>query len=570
MAPMGLAALRTSPARRRVPWHGARRGVALAGALALLLLAGGPSAPGSMAQQALAQEPDGRFLRERLELRQELGAVLPFDLDGDGLEDLVVLEADFGQGRDVAYTLRVLRQGPEGFTALEQATAPLPLHVSLAAMGRFRGGPGLALLTPGQLTLWPWQRGRFAPEAASTLAVQSLFPVPGGELRLGLDWIADLDGDGVSELLVPRFDGLEVVAHDASGRLQRRALLRVRANMQLMDWYRRNLIAYEMPAVFVQQVDGRAWRDIVLFLDGQLWVFLLDDAMEAEGRPAVYRDFQPPRPFDPQEPWDPPMRLVAGEDLNADGHLDLVLTKNAASDSQFNTRTHVLVYYGRAGTEGAPLDYGADPDQVFLTEGFSLPLLLDLDSDGRKDLVLVNVEIGLWNMIKALIQRSMNAQAAFYFMPRTGRYPRDPHRLRSYEVTFSLGRFAHQPIAAFGDLNGDGLPDLLLSVDKDTLGIHWGRRDAVWASGPDARLQDHLPINDSRLHVVDLDGDGRDDLLFLYNRDDIRQMPAVNGSFTVLRSRYGKARIAAGGTGTAAGGTGTAPGGAGTVRAARP
>jgi hypothetical protein len=70
--------------------------------------------------------------------------------------------------------------------------------------------------------------------------------------------------------------------------------------------------------------------------------------------------------------------------------------------------------------------------------------------------------------------------------------------------------------------------------------------------------------------VVDLDGDGRDDLLFLYNRDDIRQMPAVNGSFTVLRSRYGKPRIAAGGTGTAAGGAGTAAGGAGTARAARP
>ncbi len=515
--------------------------LALPSALALL-----PALHDAMTGAAAraADEPP-HFLREQPAVQHELAAVLPFDLDGDGRQELVVLEVERGPGRDVTYTLRVLHSGEAGFAPLPGATVTLPRTVSLAGVGTFRRGPGLALLMPGELAVWPWRDGRFAPQAAARLAVDSLFPVAGGELKQGLTWLADLDGDGADELLVPRFDGVAVISEDPDGQLRQRALLRIRPDAQLLDWFRRNLLAYEVPALAVQQVDGRGWQDVVLFMDGQLWVFLLDDTLDGgERAPAYVRDLQPPRPFDPKLPRDPPMRLVSAQDLNGDGHFDLIVSKNAASDSQFNSRTHVLIYYGRAGQGGAPIDFPAEPDQVYFTEGFSVPLVLDVNGDGRKDLVLVNVEIGFWNVIKALISRSVNAQAAFYLMPPEGRLPRDPQHLQTYEVTFSLGRFSHQPIADFGDLNGDGLPDLLLSENKETIGIHWGQRDGVWASAPDARLKDAIPLAGARVRVGDLDGDGRDDLLFVYNRDDIRRMPEVNHTFTVLRSRYGSPRTA--------------------------
>jgi hypothetical protein len=509
-------------------------------ALALLLAAGVWGGPGG---HALLSQESERLLRDRLTVQDELETVLPLDLDGDGRAELIVLEAERGHSRDVPYTLRVLRQTDAGFVAMPGATLRLPPHVSLLSVEAFRGGPGLALLTPGEVAIWPWHGGRFAPEAAVRLPVDSLFPVPSGEVQLGLSWTADLDGDGAAELLVPRFDGQEVLGQDATGALRRLGRLRLRAEARVMDWFRRSRLAYDLPAISVQQVDGRGWQDLVVYLDGELWVFLLDATMDGgDLAPAYVHDLQPPKPFDPKEPRDPPMLLVSTEDLNGDGHFDLIFSKNAASDSQFNTRTNVLVFYGRAGAGGAPIDFAAEPDQAYFTEGFSLPLVLDLDADGRKDLVLVNVEIGFWNVIKALISRSVNAQAAFYRMPGDGRYPRDPQQLETYEVTFSLGRFSHQPIAQFGDLNGDGLPDLLLSVDKETLGIHWGRKNGIWASAPDARLKDNIPIAGQRVRVGDLDGDGRDDLLFAYNRDDIRAMPDVNRTFTVLRSRYGSPR----------------------------
>jgi hypothetical protein len=82
------------------------------------------------------------------------------------------------------------------------------------------------------------------------------------------------------------------------------------------------------------------------------------------------------------------------------------------------------------------------------------------------------------------------------------------------------------------------LPDLLLSAGREELGIHWGHKDGFWSSRPDEVIKDNFPIVPGRVRVLDLDGDGRDDLLITYIRDDIRQMPEVNHTFTVLLSRY--------------------------------
>jgi hypothetical protein len=194
---------------------------------------------------------------------------------------------------------------------------------------------------------------------------------------------------------------------------------------------------------------------------------------------------QPPEPFDPKAPWDPPLLLVLAADLNKDGKLDLVFSKASSGDNELNAKTRILVYYGRDGGGGVVVN--KEPDQVYALEGFTLPILLDLDGDGATDLVLVNVEFTFWTAVKALIARSVSADAAFYRMRAGEQYPKKPDDQGTFSVKFALGRFSHQPISMFGDLNGDGLPDLLLSTGADTLGVHWGRKGAFWRTSPDAR-----------------------------------------------------------------------------------
>ncbi len=479
------------------------------------------------------------FQRHRIPLQYEFAALYPFDLDGDGRMELVLLEADPGKSRQPPYYLRVFRQTASGFQALESAEARLPRRIRLAGVGRFANGPGLAMLTTERLVIWPWVSGRFDSRRAIGLPMGSIFRDSAGPLHPDVEWIRDLNRDGRSELIVPGFDALTVIREGENG-LVRHARLKLQGRSRIRHIFRRRVFSYDFPEIVFSDVDGNGWEDITVYLNGLVRVFLLADrSLDGAVTPAVEVDLQPPRPFDPQEPWDPPLYLIKGEDLNADGRVDLVFSQSTATDSRINSRTSILLHYGGKGSSGAPISFSKKPDQVYLSKGMVLPFLLDINQDDRKDLVIVNVEMGFWNFIKALITRKVSAEAAFYLMDPGGRYPSQPFTLETYDVTFSLGHFDHRPITTFGDLNGDGLPDLLLSVDAETLGIHWGRKGGVWEDDTDEEWQDHIPIHPRRVGVHDLNGDGRDDLLFFYNRDDIRQMPAVDKSITVLISRFG-------------------------------
>ena len=493
---------------------------------------------------------EATFVRHRLPIGKEIAEFYHFDLTENGHQELLVVELDRGVRNPVPHLTVYVRKGKD-YVPVPDAAGLLPADLAMLGVGRFPFGPGLVLLVPHRLEIWPWREGRFVPDAAIVMDVESIYvqaggnfgnvyvgPVAGG--RTGLEWLVDFNGDGFHEIVVPRLDGLEILKVDASGALKRHVRLLTRSKSRLWFYLRENFMAYNIPAVRFLELNQAGWKDVVAYSDGLLRIFYLEEQPQRRVRmPDVVRDLQPPKPFDPKAPRDPPLKLVRAEDLNADGSLDLVFLKVSAADSAVSTSSRVIIYYGAQEQGGKSFALADKPDQVFAAEGFAHPILVDINGDGRTDLALVNVEIGFWTMVKALIARTVSAETAFYLMPKTGRYPREPDDVVDYSVKFSLGRFSHQPITTFGDFNGDGRPDLVLSVNKESLGIHWGLVDDFWDNDYDFLLEDFLPTRAKGVRVADLDGDGRDDLIFVYNRNDIRQMPEVNHKFTVLLSRFG-------------------------------
>jgi hypothetical protein len=488
------------------------------------------------------------FARHFIALEHEFESFYVTDLDGNGLGDLVVIESErLSRSRDLFVS--AFLQGNGGFKRAAPPQ-PLPGSVSLAGAGQFAGAPGLALLTPDSVVIWPWGSGRFQPEREYSLAVQSVFPVRAGEIVQDMSWLEDLNEDGSDELIVPRFEGIAVLGISA-GRIGELGRMAVRPRTRFWRTLTYNAVTHDVPTLFYRDLDGNGWKDVIAFNDDQLWVYPLglDQAHgEAAGQssggaapevtPWLIQDLAPPKPFDPKVPYDPPMRLVRADDLNGDGALDLVLSKNAPTDSDFNAKSLTQLYFGRKGN-GARLDAFPDkPDQVYPSEGFSLPIVLDYNNNGKLDLIQVNVEVSFWNAMRAVVTRTVKAEAAYYFMGAEGRYPAAPDELEGYAVGFSLNRFGHQPIAAWGDFNGDGLPDLLLSSAKDALGIHWGRPGAVWNSKDNATIQDWFPIHQRRVHVIDLNGDKKSDIVLTFVRDDNRAMPDTLKRLTVLISQH--------------------------------
>jgi len=489
--------------------------------------------------QSESPPPQG-YDRLTLTLDAEWAGMYASDLDGDGLMDLVVVEADHST-RNVRQWVRVFRQTSSGFLPFGQVRE-LPAGVALAGVGRFTSGdasvPGLALLTAEGVSVWPWSAQGFLPAPGMTLVTPSVFAGRTHGLQKGVTWLVDLDGDGRHEMIIPKLDGLLVVRQGEGGGLHAHRLLRVPLFTQVLQWFRRQMAALELPEIRALQINGRGWLDLVTYGEGELNVFLLhaETALSPQ-LPDLRMDFQPPGPFDPLEPRDPPLMLVDAADLNQDGRLDLVFSKNDAQDSQFNTKTRVLIHFGQPGPPGVPLSFSTTPDHAYATQGFTLPLLSDVNQDHRVDLVMVNAQVGFWSVVRALTARSVYASAALYPMSAEGRYPEQARDTGGYVVRFSLGRYSHRPFSAFGDFNGDGLPDLLLTRGKEELEVRWGRRDALWASDPDLVLQEPLPTQGTRLNVLDLNSDGRDDLILTYDREDIRELPKMNKRLRVLLSR---------------------------------
>ncbi|HEX7928435.1 MAG TPA: hypothetical protein VF678_12650, partial [bacterium] len=346
---------------------------------------------------------DGDLLRLRVPIKYELGEVLPLDLERRGRKDLVAVEVDRSK-RDVVPQLEVFRWAERSYAAVATAADALPATTTLVGVGQFRQGPGLAVLTPSGVEVRIWRDGRFRAEPGMAMPLESLFPKAEGEPQGGLNWVEDLNGDGFSELIVPRLDGFTVITQDASGALVKRATLKTRPRGELLRWYRRQRVAYDLPNISYVAMDGSPWKSVVAYNNGLLSIFHLGSPRGADAQPDAEVDLQPPVPFDPKTPWDPPLLLVLAADLNGDGKLDLVFSKATSGDNDLNAKTRILVHYGRNAQQGG-VTFQKEPDQVFALEGFSLPILLDMTGDGTVDLVLVNVEFSFWTAVKALIAR---------------------------------------------------------------------------------------------------------------------------------------------------------------------
>jgi hypothetical protein len=206
-----------------------------------------------------------------------------------------------------------------------------------------------------------------------------------------------------------------------------------------------------------------------------------------------------PRPF----PVDQPLRTSgynapAFGDGDGDGDLDLLVGVLGGAFNSNTTTVDNLLYFER-GSAGYELRTSR-----FLTQldvgSESVPSLVDLDGDGDLDLLVAN-KIDPEDLATSRIHRFEN----------TGTPGRPAFQRRG---TLDVpGAYHNAP--AFGDLDGDGDPDLLLGTWRDELRFF---RNHGTPSQPRFALEDSAFVKLTRgsnaMPVLgDLDGDGDLDLL---------------------------------------------------------
>lgn len=476
-------------------------------ALALVLAAGA----------ARADEP--AFDVQELPVRGRTVAAGLADLDGDGRADLLAVNYR-GVPPDERREIHVRYQRADGgFGLAAEAVLPLPPDAAAYDLEPVAdGGPAeLLLLRRDRLTRLSLA-GRVARWRDVELGGPTLAIAPDERgldrmllLRRGIARGPHFTVPGLGELFVLRTSGAEV----ARLRLGARANYFIPPRPGPLVGENELEVYVDLPRVELGDVDGDGLLDVVALQRHAVEVF----RQRAGGElPPVPDRTLPLRRLSARDHvrGSGSVRATVA-DLDGDGRADLLLTH--AAEGLLDARSETTVHLNRDGEWRL-----AEPDQRFVTEGgFATEELVDLDGDGRLELVSVHIPLSVLELAEILITRSVDVHVEIRERAANGAggpFAEKPSFERKLSIPFSFETF--RPRGFVGNLgadwNGDGRRDLLLSGDGEAVEIYLGD-----ARRPFERRAVRQRLDTGgRVRVGDLEGDGLPDaVLFDPRRPDV-------------------------------------------------
>ena len=346
-------------------------------------------------------------------------------------------------------------------------------------------------------------------------AAPSLYNVPTRTVP-HVDIGRDVNGDGLEDIAVPHFDGYGLWLQRPDGTLSERTDLPIAASARTNF----EAASYRPRSLYSLDYDGDGISDLAVWDEQRFVVHRGKDDGSFHAKPLVASS---PVPFDSDDiavsfgfgDSEPVTMLYALKDFNGDGVGDLAATTTTVA-GLFDQTTRYDFYFGRRAAGGTT--FPAAPNTSIVSESVQAPFdAKDMDNDGKTDFGMGSFDIGIGMLIRFLLTGTVRFDLDFYVM-REERYPERPNVTRPVKVRFSLasGDVLSGNWVELGDATGDGIVDLLALHDETRIDLYPGTgSDALFAERPVPIAVD-LPerkVGPESVAVVDLNGDGRDDLL---------------------------------------------------------
>jgi hypothetical protein len=193
-------------------------------------------------------------------------------------------------------------------------------------------------------------------------------------------------------------------------------------------------------------------------------------------------------------------------DLNHDRKADLLLSHQ--SGGLTNARLITRVYLNQNGTWRL-----SEPDRTFDSEGaIGSEIAVDLDHDGRPELLRVIIPFSTLGLVETLLTRSIDTEVLIYQPDSDSKaFTEKPWVELDFSIPFSFDTFRPSGFVPSWDVdvNADGHLDLLTSGDGDRMEVNLG--------GPEYRYKKReAKINlesQGQLRSGDINGDGLPDLM---------------------------------------------------------
>ena len=249
------------------------------------------------------------------------------------------------------------------------------------------------------------------------------------------------------------------------------------------------------------------------------------------------------RPFSVEEELRPraTQLQILARDLDGDGLTDLVLHRSFGTLLRSEDRTEIY------RNTGAGADVLATPDaRIAPRAGVGILDAVDLDGDGRLELVQARISFGVVQLLRLLTTRRAQVELRIDRVdgPGIAGLSQAWSDTISVGLDFEQGRLEGLFPTVDGDWNGDGRRDLLLGLSGSEIGILLGGASEAGPAFAGGTIRQQLPAT-GRALVSDLDGDGLDDLTVYDPRDGagavhwLRNRGVLPGSAPALRATPG-------------------------------
>ena len=202
-------------------------------------------------------------------------------------------------------------------------------------------------------------------------------------------------------------------------------------------------------------------------------------------------------------------------DIDGDTRADLLLSTIAGGlmEGRSNTRIHL--------NSGSGVAIDGVPDAIRETEGgFSGFSFVDIDGDGREEIIETTMEFGLMQIIRILVTRK--AETRFRVLVLDPESKGGARTIFEDEFSFRLN-FGDASISglipSLGDWNGDGIQDLYVARRDDEIGFRLGSKARGEPVFGRTTGRQRVPLSSGESRVADLNGDGLDEIVAFSDTD---------------------------------------------------
>lgn len=469
------------------------------------------------------------FKRQELQVEGRVCGRIMEDFNNDGLTDLVIFYCEGVPPESRRLLGFFLNGGESGFSAAPDRTVLLPPEVLMVDFGKVNRDDYLDLIFLGTEGVHLLKFGETGPTSEIELlkALPTIFSLPENNQILVWDFVQSDEKKEVLRILVPQPQKLAILERGRRGGFEPTSVVNVSQYFSLVEtdagerptksavhgWF-------SLPEHDFRDFNGDGREDLFSIQRDYIDIFLADEKGHFNPDPdhELYLELRTPEEKERQDIY----VFVLVEDLDSDGKLDLVGTKVAGSVTSYVST--IKIFKGRQGGR-----FPTSPDFEVVIEGSaSSGVVRDFNGDGRKDIIVPSVDIGVMSLIKMLLLKRMNFEYQVYLQDESGNFPRKPDF--SYGLSSKLdlrGRnISLQTVGDFdGDVDGDGLNDLVV-IPGGKLKVFHGDASKIFDKDSVLEMKFESP---TYFKVRDLNDDGRGEIIATFEGK-----PEMKGKICVL------------------------------------